>query len=41
VYTASHVNAARFIMDEAVDLSKLESKNTIDMYDLHTQIELQ
>ena len=28
--TASHVNVARFILDIAVDLFKLESKNTID-----------
>jgi hypothetical protein len=32
VYGASHVNAARFILDKVVDLSKLESKSTIDIY---------
>jgi len=30
VYTASHVNVARFILDEAVDLFKFKSKNTVD-----------
>ena len=31
VYTGSHVNAAGFILDKAVDLSKSESKCTIDI----------
>jgi hypothetical protein len=30
-YTASHVNAAQFIMDKAVDPSNSESKSTIDI----------
>jgi hypothetical protein len=30
-YTASHVNAAWFILDKAVDLSNSESKNAIDI----------
>jgi hypothetical protein len=33
VYTAPHVNAARFVLDKPVILAKLESKNTIDIYD--------
>jgi len=32
LYTASHVNAARFILDKAVYQSKLVSNNTIDIY---------
>jgi len=30
VYTASHVMWPRFILDKAIDLFKLESRNTID-----------
>ena len=32
VYTASHMNVAQFILDRAVDLFDLESRNTIDTY---------
>jgi len=31
VYTASHVNAAGFILDKAVDPSNSESKSTVDI----------
>jgi len=34
-YTASHVNAAGFTLDKAVDPSKSQSKSTIDIYDWH------
>jgi hypothetical protein len=37
VYTASHVNVARFILDKAVDMFRLESKNTGDTYGWHKQ----
>jgi len=28
----THVNVARFVLDKAVDLSKLESRNTVGIY---------
>ena len=35
------MNVARFILDKAVDLFRLESKKTIDTYGKHKQIKQQ